>query len=114
MSVVMSCHDFRVRKALQIIDREPSQTVPKLAMQLRISKSRFSHLFKAQTGMSFKSYVFKRRLEQAGVLLLNSRMEIKEIAYCLGYHHGPSFARAFKAQFGSTPNRYRQAKVASL
>jgi AraC-like DNA-binding protein len=82
-------------------------------MQFRISKSRFSHLFKAQTGVTFKSYVVKRRLEQAGFLLLNSRMEIKEIAYCLGYRHGSSFARAFKAQFELTPNRYRQAKVAA-
>jgi AraC-like DNA-binding protein len=112
MNMVMTCHDFRVRKALQIIDREPGQTVSRLAMQLRISKSRFSHLFKTQTGVSFKSYILRRRLEQAGFLLLNSRMEIKEIAYCLGYRHGPSFARAFKAQFGSTPNRYRQAKGA--
>jgi hypothetical protein len=35
-------------------------------------------------------------------------MEIKEIAYYLGYHHGPSVARAFKAQFGATPNLYRK------
>ena len=104
-----SYNDFRVRKALQILDCEPNQTVLGLARQLRLSKSRLSHLFKAQIGISVKSYVVSRRLQEAGRLLLTGTMEIKEIAYRVGYRHGPSFARAFKAQFGATPNRYRKA-----
>jgi len=104
-----SCNDFRVQKALQILDREPNQTVAAVAQQLGLSKSRFSHLFKAETGTSVKSYVVRLRLREAGHLLRTTGMEIKEIVYRLGYHHGPSFARVFKAQFGMTPNQYRKA-----
>jgi AraC-like DNA-binding protein len=105
-----SYSDFRVRKALQILDREPNQTVSAVAQRLRLSKSRFSHLFKAQTGTSVKSYVVSRRLHEAVRLLRTTGMEIKEIAYRLGYHHGPSFARVFKAHFGVTPNEYRKGR----
>jgi len=101
--------DIRVRKALQIIDREPNQAVSTVARQLGLSKSRFSHLFKAKTGTSVKSYVVRRRLCEAAHLLHTTEMEIKEIAYFLGYHHGPSFTRVFKAQFGVTPSQYRMA-----
>jgi AraC-like DNA-binding protein len=104
-----SYSDFRIRKALQILEREPNQSVSAVAQQLRLSKSRFSHLFKAETGTSVKRYVVSRRLHEAGHLLRTTGMEIKEVAYRLGYHHGPSFARVFKAQFGVTPNQYRRA-----
>ncbi|MGD0570135.1 MAG: AraC family transcriptional regulator [Candidatus Sulfotelmatobacter sp.] len=107
--MINSYSDCRVRQALQIIDREPNQAVAAVAQQLGLSKSRFSHLFKAQTGTSVKSYVVRRRLHEAGHLLRTTGMEIKEIVYRLGYHHGPSFARVFKAQFGVTPNQYRKA-----
>jgi AraC-like DNA-binding protein len=110
MDLFALCNDFRVRRALQILDRDPNQTVSGLARQLKLSRSRFSHLFKGETGTSIKSYVLRRRLQKAKHLLLNTGMEIKEIAYCLGYHHIPSFARAFKAQFGITPNRYRETR----
>jgi AraC-like DNA-binding protein len=105
--------DVRVRKALQIIDREPNQTISAVAQQLKLSKSRFSHLFKAETGTSVKSYVVSRRLRKAAHLLRATGMEIKEVAYLLGYQHGPSFTRVFKAQFGVTPNQYRKAEKAA-
>jgi AraC-like DNA-binding protein len=108
MNPFASCSDLRVQIALQILDGEPNQTVSGLALKLRLSKSRVSHLFKAETGTSVKSYVLKRRLRKARHLLLTTEMEIKEIAYYVGYHHGSSFARAFKARFGATPNRYRK------
>ena len=103
--------DVRVKKALQIIDREPHQAVSGVAQHLTLSKSRFSHLFKAETGTSVKRYMVGRRLREAPHLLRTTEMEIKEIAYLLGYHHGSSFTRAFKAQFGVTPNQYRMQNV---
>jgi AraC-like DNA-binding protein len=110
MNSLNSYSDVRVRKALQIIDREPNQAVSAVARQLKLSKSRFSHLFKAETGTSVKSYVVSRRLRKAAHLLRATGMEIKEVAYLLGYQHGPSFSRVFKAQFGVTPNQYRMAE----
>lgn len=109
MKSFVSGSDYRVRKALQSLDREPNQALSGLAHQLRLSRSRLSHLFKAETGFSIKSYVFSCRLQKAGHLLLTTKMAIKEIAYSLGYRHGPSFVRAFKAQFGAPPSRYRKA-----
>jgi AraC-like DNA-binding protein len=108
MTVLALRSDLRVRIALRILDGEPNHTISGLAVKLRLSKSRFSHLFKAETGTSVKTYALNRRLQKARRLLLTTNMEIKEIAYYLGYRHGPSFARAFKTQFGTTPNLYRK------
>ena len=110
ITLLNSYSDFRVRKALQILDREPNQAVSAVAQQLRLSNSRFSHLFKAQTGTSVRNYVVSRRLHEAVHLLRTTGMEIKEIAYRVGYHHGPSFVRVFKSQLGVTPNQYRKAE----
>lgn len=106
-----SYSDVRVKRALQIIDREPNQAMSAVAQHISLSKSRFSHLFKAETGTSVKRYVVGRRLREAPRLLRTTGMEIKEIAYLLGYHHGPSFTRVFKAHFGITPNQYRMRKL---
>jgi AraC family transcriptional regulator of arabinose operon len=99
--------DRRILAVLQAIEADPSHSIAALACQVNLSTSRLSHLFKAQTGVSLQSVLTSRRMETALELLRTTPMAIKEISYCTGYRHAPSFVRAFRNEFGASPSRYR-------
>jgi transcriptional regulator GlxA family with amidase domain len=79
-----------------------------LAERLGISRSRFEHLFKAQTGESFRPTLRQLRLSKAQELLVKSSLSIKEIAGRVGFSGTPSFSRAFQRCYGQPPSRWRR------
>jgi AraC-like DNA-binding protein len=99
--------DSRIRKVLQAVESKPSETIQGLSRLVNLSGSRLSHLFKAQTGWNLNSFLWNRRMDRAADLLQSTEMRIKEITDCVGYGQTPSFNRAFKKKFGSSPTRYR-------
>ena len=74
-----------------------------------LSKQRFTHLFKEQTGKSPMVYIKELRLTIAARRLLVSSENVSDIAYEVGYEDPNYFIREFKAAFGYTPNQYRKA-----
>ncbi len=74
---------------------------------VNLSSSRLSHLFKTATGSSLQTYLSNCRLEKAAELLQSTEMPIKEVSYSVGYRHAPSFVRAFRNKYASSPNDYR-------
>jgi transcriptional regulator GlxA family with amidase domain len=103
--------DCRIQKVVQVLNQDPSRTLPELAHSCQISVSRLSHLFKDELGINMKSYRLDCRLQVAAAMLVSTSMPIKEIAYAAGYHHSSSFVRAFKTHFGVSPACYRRRKV---
>jgi AraC family transcriptional regulator of arabinose operon len=99
--------DHRIRKVMQAIEADPSLDIPGLARMVNLSSSRLSHLFKATTGFSLQTFLSNARLAASAKLLQSTEMPIKEISYSVGYRHAPSFVRAFRNKFGSSPNDYR-------
>ena len=102
--------DSRVKQVVQVLNQDPSRTLPQLAHNCQISASRLSHLFKNEIGMNVKDYRLDRRLQTAAALVVSSDMPIKEIAYKVGYRHSSSFVRAFKSHFGLSPACYRDGR----
>jgi len=82
-------------------------TLPKIAETFCISSSYLSHIFKAQTGVSFVDYVTRVKIERAKTLLKSQDIKIYEIAYCLGYEDAEYFNRVFKKLVGITATAYR-------
>ena len=99
--------DFRIQKVVQVLNEDPSRTLPELARSCQMSMSRLSHLFKDEIGTNVKSYRIDCRLQVAAAMLVSTSMAIKEIAYTSGYRHSSSFVRAFKTHFGLSPACYR-------
>ncbi len=99
--------DGRVLRIAQAIEADPSVTIAELARMVNLSSSRLAHLCKATTGINLQSFLSSRRLGKAAELLESTDMPIKEISYSVGYRHAPSFVRAFRSKFGSSPNDYR-------
>lgn len=84
-----------------------SLTLDDICHEFSISKFYFSHLFKAQTGMTPMEYLTSLRLSDAKSLLRSTDLSIAEIAESCGYNGSSYFIHYFKMQEGMTPLSYR-------
>ena len=79
-----------------------------LAEQGGYSPCHASRLFKEIVGVSPLDYVRARRLSRAARLLSSSGVTILEISLETSFGSHEAFTRAFKRQFGITPEAYRR------
>ena len=84
-----------------------SVTVEELARACNLSKDYLRHAFRKTTGRSISSYVEETKLNKAKVLLANSDLLLKQIAFLVGFANDKSFCVAFKRATGETPTGYR-------
>ena len=98
-------------EAKRIIDSELAfaPSCEGLARQVQISVSKLSRGFSMMYGISVHAYVIEQRLERAAGLLLESNMNIGQIAVLVGYTKPSNFSAAFKKKYGVMPKDYREA-----
>ena len=66
-----------------------------------------SRLLKKSTGLNFKELLQKKKLQQAVYLLEHTILPIELIIERIGYENSSYFYRKFRAQYGCSPNEYR-------
>jgi AraC family transcriptional regulator len=101
-------------KALWVIERNLSQplTLSELAAACSVSRYHLAHAFGEATGLSVMHYVRSRRLTQAARSLASGDApDILNLALDAGYGSHEAFTRAFRAQFGTTPEMVRREKT---
>jgi transcriptional regulator GlxA family with amidase domain len=98
----------RLLKVIQSMESHLPHSVRELAQQVHLSPDHLQRLFKQETGVHISGLLCARRLDLAAELLMTTDMEIKQIAYFVGYGHHSSFVRAFQRRFGQPPKRYRK------
>ena len=81
--------------------------VEELAKVAGYSKSRFSHLFVAESGTTPIAYQNDIRLKLSCEMLIATEKSILEIAYDCGYNDPLYFSRIFKRRYHLTPTEYR-------
>src|SRR5713101_3089002 len=98
-----------VRVAINFIDGNLHRDIylAEVTDVVKLSPSRFSHLFKSEVGMSFNQYLIKARLEKDRNLLEESLMPVKLIAFEVGYKDSGHFEREFKKASGVTPSQHK-------
>ncbi|MBZ5670299.1 MAG: helix-turn-helix transcriptional regulator [Acidobacteriia bacterium] len=103
--------DPRILRTLAAIEGDCAQClrVSRLAAQVGLSRSRFEHLFKEQTGETLKSRLRLIRLTKAQSLLADYSLRIKEVASECGYSSSACFAHDFKKAFHVSPSQYRRS-----
>jgi AraC family transcriptional regulator, arabinose operon regulatory protein len=79
-----------------------------LAGQIYRSPSHTIRIFKKAFGVTPYDYHLNKRIETAKLLLNNTNMQIKEIAYKLHFADEHYFSNLFKQKAGSSPAQYRQ------
>jgi len=105
--------DLRERRERRRIarDLEKPQSVKYFAAQLRLSASRFEHLFKDQTGLAFKAFLLAARMTRAKNMLKDRTLRIKEVAAAVGYANVSNFIRDYTKRYGESPSQSRSSSL---
>ena len=101
--------DLRIRTSLDILCTSIStkMTLDMLAQASGLSKSRLSHLFIEQIGVTPMEYLEGKRMNQARQLLSHSAFPVYTIAEMCGFESPYYFTRRFSLTQGCSPSAYR-------
>ncbi len=90
-------------------------TLDELAWHAGVSRFHLSRIFPLATGYSISAYLRGRRLTAAARQLADGAPDILQVALDAGYSSHEAFTRAFRDQFGKTPDEVRrQGSIDSL
>ncbi len=84
-------------------------TVQELSDALGYAPSTLSKRFKTEMNQTLSDYIRLQKLEKARDMLTRSDLTITEISNHLGYSSQAHFQNLFKAAYGMTPKKYREA-----
>lgn len=103
--------DRRISWAMAEIQQRMSEPfdLHRYAAEVNLSTSRFSHLFRTETGLSPLRYVRNQRMERARVLLERTFLNVKEVMARVGCNDPSHFARDFRRYYGMPPREWRAA-----
>lgn len=101
-----------IKKALWCIEsRFASElSLDEIAEVSGVSRFHLSRAFGAATGRSVMRYVRERRLSEAARQLADGAPDILQVALDWGYGSHEAFTRAFREQFGLTPEELRSRR----
>jgi AraC family transcriptional regulator len=82
-------------------------TLDQIAGDCNVSTFHLTRTFSVLTGMPVMRYVWRRRLSRAAEALARQTPSVLTTALEAGYQSHEAFTRAFKAEFGLSPNQVR-------
>jgi AraC-like DNA-binding protein len=83
-------------------------TLEQVSHQTGINDRRIANAIQQEFGCNFKTYVNQIRISEAKRLLLESDLNIGEIAFKVGFGNQSHFNRVFKSLTGKSPSEYRE------
>jgi AraC-like DNA-binding protein len=78
-----------------------------VAAHVNLNRHYFCKLFKHTTGMTFTTYLWEMRIQEAGELLKNPAKSIKDVAYAAGFRSVFHFDHVFRRLNGVSPTQFR-------
>ncbi|PJR04040.1 helix-turn-helix domain-containing protein [Avrilella dinanensis] len=97
--------DERIKKSIDLIWNSEQIDLSELASINNISIYRFSHLFKQETGISFKEYVLHKKLIKSLQAIVTDKETLTTSAYMGGFSDQPHFNRTYLNAFGVPPGK---------
>ncbi len=82
--------------------------VTDLAQRHSKSRSHFSHMFKAATGLGPAEFILQIRLEEATRRLLHTDQPVDLIAHATGFANANHFCKVFRQRFHLSPGAFRR------
>ncbi|MNW50519.1 Bifunctional transcriptional activator/DNA repair enzyme AdaA [compost metagenome] len=103
---------FMVHQAELFIMDNLSETLSleRVAGHLHITTRHLTRLFRNYGHQSFVHYVQEQRVQKAKNLILNTDLQLKQIAALCGFESIHYFTRVFTTKLGVTPARFRRSQ----
>ena len=102
-------------RALEIIEQhymDEDLSLASLSAMLDVSPNHLSACIKKTAGETFINILVRRRMENAQQLLLNTNLQVQEIARRCGYTDQHYFSYCFKKYSGTSPGAMRRQRAA--
>jgi two-component system, response regulator YesN len=80
-----------------------------VASQVNFSPNHFSVVFSDETGINFRDYLIRTRIDLAKKLLQTTKIKCSEVAVQCGYNDPHYFSMIFHKNTGLTPQQFRAA-----
>ncbi len=103
-------HNVLVEAALRFIESHlnwRTLSPANVAAHAHVSSSHLNRLFKAELGVTIKSYIRNARVDLAKSLLRDSDIPIAEVGFLCGFFPPSHFTRAFSQTAGCSPKQFR-------
>ena len=85
-----------------------------IAKRLRLSVRMLEYLFRQTLDMSPAAYYRRLRLQTARRMVVDTRLQLQEIAIRTGFNSLSAFSRGFKHHYQQTPGECRRQARASV
>ncbi len=79
-----------------------------LSDEFNMSQSNITRIIQSATGMPFKKYLAKVRVDKAKAMLVSTDYSVEKICDMTGFASRRTFFRIFKAETGTTPGEYKK------
>jgi AraC-like DNA-binding protein len=98
--------DERINSALEYLQIHQSRSISmqEVADHCHLSKERFRHLFKQQTGITYRRAQLWIKIVQS--MRMIGRSSFTEIAHNVGFSDSAHFSRTFRENFGFSPRDF--------
>ncbi|MCR6481915.1 AraC family transcriptional regulator [Amycolatopsis sp. OK19-0408] len=102
--------DREIAAAVESVLDAPGEdwTIDRLSRAAAMSRATFLRRFSRETGMTVGAFRTRARLMAAAQLLLAGDATVGAVAAQVGYQSESAFSRAFRAELGTTPARFRR------
>ena len=100
-----------LRKAISVVEQNMSDSdfdIKAFASSMAVSPSTLLRKLKAISGDSSEKFIRSLRLKRSAQLLKNSRLQVTEICYEVGFSSQKHFSTTFKKYFGRSPSEYQK------
>lgn len=96
----------RIMKSVNANISDPDYNVESLAKDVGLSRAQLHRKMKEMTGLATGKFVRDIRMQQAGRLIREGRVNVSQVAYSVGFSDQAHFSTVFKTYFGMTPSEY--------
>lgn len=86
----------------------PQFTITEVAAKYEVSERKIGNIVKLVTGMTYKEFIIKLRIERAKLLLSQENLNVSQTSDSVGYNNVPYFIKTFRNYTGYTPGDYKK------
>ena len=106
----LRCGNEQINRIIAYINSHYRENISleRAARLAYMNPSYFSVYFKKNTGVNFKEYLTRVRLNRAAEILAQRDLKTYELAELAGFTDPRCFSELFKRRYGKTPSKYRQ------